>query len=124
LSGIHTYVPVTMGTRVISSVAKMNEYYLNNADFAHRRFTMCHEIGHGFGLPHTDENPYNADLGNCMDYTDDPKQNLLPGDVNFQKLNEVYLGKTERRLLRRVKNDDGSVTETIGWVMNEDKAEG
>jgi len=102
----------------------MNEYYLNNADFAHRRFTMCHEIGHGFGLPHTDENPYNADLGNCMDYTDDPEQNLLPGDVNFQKLNEVYLGKTERRLLRRVKNDDGSVTETIGWVMNEDKAEG
>ena len=32
---------------IIASVAKMNEYYLRNADFDHRRFTMCHEIGHG-----------------------------------------------------------------------------
>jgi hypothetical protein len=30
-----------------SSVAKMNEYYLRNANYDHRRFTMCHEIGHG-----------------------------------------------------------------------------
>lgn len=28
-----------------SSVAKMNEYYLYNADFAKRQYTMCHEIG-------------------------------------------------------------------------------
>ena len=34
-----------MNGRIISAVAKMNEYYLNNADFAERRFTMCHEIG-------------------------------------------------------------------------------
>ena len=33
--------------RIISSVAQMNEYYLRNANFYHRRFTMCHEIGHG-----------------------------------------------------------------------------
>ncbi len=32
---------------IVSSVAKMNEYYLLNADYDHRRFTMCHEIGHG-----------------------------------------------------------------------------
>jgi hypothetical protein len=36
-----------------SSVAKMNEYYLRNADNPKRQYTMCHEIGHGFGLPHT-----------------------------------------------------------------------
>jgi hypothetical protein len=36
-----------LGDVVVSSVAKMNEYYLRNADFDHRRFTMCHEIGHG-----------------------------------------------------------------------------
>ncbi len=34
-----------MAGRIISSVAKMNEYYLNKADFEERRFTMCHEIG-------------------------------------------------------------------------------
>jgi hypothetical protein len=99
----------------------MNEYYLRNANFYHRRFTMCHEIGHGYGLPHTDENPYNKNQGNCLDYTDDPEENLLPGEVNFQKLREVYVG--QRRLLRRVENNDGSVTETIGWVVNEDRAE-
>jgi len=112
------------GGRIISSVAKMNEYYLNKADFDHRRFTMCHEIGHGFGLPHTDENPYNKNLNDCLDYTDDPSSNVLPGEVNMIKLQEVYLTtEREKRLLRRVENKDGSVTETIGWMINEDKAE-
>jgi hypothetical protein len=30
---------------IYSSVAKMNEYYLRNANYEHRRYTMCHEIG-------------------------------------------------------------------------------
>merc|ERR1739841_170875 len=110
-----------MGGRIISAVAKMNEYYLNNADFAERRFTMCHEIGHAFGLPHTDENFYNKNLFNCLDYTNDPQENLLPGEVNMVKLKEVYLATERgRRMLRRVENSDGSVTETIGWMVNED----
>lgn len=34
------------------------------------------------------------------------------------KLKEVYLApERERRMLRRVENSDGSVTETIGWVI-------
>lgn len=96
---------------IVSSVAKMNEYYLRNADFDHRRFTMCHEIGHGFGLPHTDENPYNANLGNCLDYTDSPTTNMLPGDVNFAKLREMYL----TRRLTRVE-EDGTVVETTQLI--------
>jgi hypothetical protein len=52
--------------RIVSSVAKMNEFYLASADEATRLYTMCHEIGHGFGLQHTDENFTNEDLGNCM----------------------------------------------------------
>lgn len=76
---------------IISSVAKMNEYYLNKAPYEKRRYTMCHEIGHGFGLPHTDENPNNADLGNCLDYTNQPENNQLPGQVNFNRLVEIYI---------------------------------
>jgi len=30
---------------IISSVAKMNEYYLFNAEMTKRQYTMCHEIG-------------------------------------------------------------------------------
>jgi len=76
---------------IISSVAKMNEFYLNKAAYEKRRYTMCHEIGHGFGLPHTDENPNNSDLGNCLDYTNTPENNQLPGDVNFNRLIEIYI---------------------------------
>jgi len=96
-----------MDNIIVSSVAKMNEYYLRNADFDHRRYTMCHEIGHGFGLPHTDENQYNANIGNCLDYTDSPSTNMYPGDVNMAKLREMYL--TQRR--RKVQAD-GTVIET------------
>jgi hypothetical protein len=96
-----------MDNIIVSSVAKMNEYYLRNAEFDHRRYTMCHEIGHGFGLPHTDENQYNANIGNCLDYTDSPSTNMYPGDVNMAKLREMYL--TQRR--RKVQAD-GTVIET------------
>jgi len=30
---------------IVSSVAKMNEYYLHNAEYEQRQFIMCHEIG-------------------------------------------------------------------------------
>jgi hypothetical protein len=44
------------GDTIEASLAKMNDYYLSRADRAERAYTMCHELGHGFGLPHTDEN--------------------------------------------------------------------
>jgi len=75
---------------IVSSVAQMNEYYLYNADDSKRAYSLCHEMGHGFGLPHTDENPYNQDLGNCMDYTMRPENNLHPGTANFQRLKAMY----------------------------------
>ena len=30
-------------------------------------YTMCHELGHGWGLPHTDENHLNRDRGDRDD---------------------------------------------------------
>eukprot|EP00548_Thalassiothrix_antarctica_P006132 CAMPEP_0194135230 /NCGR_PEP_ID=MMETSP0152-20130528/5323_1 /TAXON_ID=1049557 /ORGANISM="Thalassiothrix antarctica, Strain L6-D1" /LENGTH=313 /DNA_ID=CAMNT_0038831365 /DNA_START=380 /DNA_END=1321 /DNA_ORIENTATION=+ len=75
---------------IISSIAKMNEYYLRNADHAERQYTMCHEIGHGFGLPHTDESFTNPSLGNCLDYTHTPSDNMHPDEMNFNRLAEIY----------------------------------
>jgi hypothetical protein len=46
---------------------------------------------HGFGLPHTDENMYNSDMGNCLDYTSTPANNMHPGDVNFNRLASMYI---------------------------------
>jgi len=86
-----------------SSVAKMNEHYLFNADYEERLYTMCHELGHGYGLPHTDENFNNKDLGNCLDYTNTPRNNLRPGAANCDRLLEMY-GPVEvgRRGRRRI----------------------
>ena len=68
----------------------MNEHYLLNADYDERLYTMCHELGHGYGLPHTDENFNNKDLGNCLDYTNRPSNNLRPGLANCNRLLEMY----------------------------------
>lgn len=47
-------------------------------------------MGHGFGLPHTDENFFNKDLLNCMDYTNNPENNMQPSYANFKFLAELY----------------------------------
>jgi hypothetical protein len=96
--GINEIVSTTNSGIIQNSVAKMNEFYLNQADDIERQYTMCHEIGHGFGLPHTDENFYNADLGNCLDYTISPKNNLHPSETNYKRLVSLY-GTTTRRYL-------------------------
>eukprot|EP00543_Licmophora_paradoxa_P009149 CAMPEP_0202448364 /NCGR_PEP_ID=MMETSP1360-20130828/7174_1 /ASSEMBLY_ACC=CAM_ASM_000848 /TAXON_ID=515479 /ORGANISM="Licmophora paradoxa, Strain CCMP2313" /LENGTH=541 /DNA_ID=CAMNT_0049065893 /DNA_START=192 /DNA_END=1820 /DNA_ORIENTATION=- len=75
---------------IVSSVAKLNEYYLESSSDAQRQYTMCHEIGHGFGLSHTDENFNNRDLGDCMDYTSTPANNKSPNTRNFATLAELY----------------------------------
>jgi len=91
-----------MGDFIISSVAKMNEYYLHPDKFMgllqgstatiqdKRRYTMCHEIGHGFGLSHQDETFSNADLNTCMDYSSRPQNNLRPNPADYQALNRLY----------------------------------
>ena len=65
----------------------------------------CHELGHGWGLPHTDENYWNRDRGDCMDYTMRPRNNLEPGQYNCDLLQELYgtVGGTNNggRLRRR-----------------------
>ena len=82
------------------------EDYIANST-AHKLFQLpLPTIFLGLGLPHTDENPYNRNLGNCLDYTDDPEDNVLPGEVNFDKLANMYL----TRRLRRVEKD-GTVVE-------------
>lgn len=76
---------------IYSSAARMNDFYVApGKDIAQRQYTMCHEIGHGFGLPHTDENFFNKDLNNCMDYTSNPENNMQPDTPNFLFLAELY----------------------------------
>ena len=88
--GINEIVTSVPEGYIQSSVAKMNEFYLIDASETEKQYTICHEMGHGFGLAHTDENFYNPDLGNCLDYTSSPENNQHPGTINYDTLARVY----------------------------------
>ena len=100
---------------ILTSRAKMNEYYMNGIEGSERLYVMCHEIGHGFGLAHTDESFSNANLGNCLDYTNrfDDDQ-ILPGQVNYERLAEKYGTVNGRNL-----GEPGEETEMPTWVLEE-----
>jgi hypothetical protein len=98
--GINQIISQIKTNLILSSVAKMNEHYLNNADFFERQYAMCHEIGHGFGLYHTDEDFNNADLGDCLDYSPNPEASLHPGTINYERLVILYGDTTRRRFLK------------------------
>lgn len=63
------------GDHITKAYTKVNDTYFDTATYntpAWRRLVMCQEIGHDFGLDHQDETFDNANLGSCMDYTNDP----------------------------------------------------
>jgi hypothetical protein len=81
------------GDHIKAATAKMNDTYFsappyNTSDW--RQFVVCQEIGHGFGLGHQDEDFDNANLGSCMDYTNDPGANLHPNGHDYDQLNSIY----------------------------------
>lgn len=66
---------VNSAGHITQATTKVNDTYFNTATYntpAWRRMVMCQEIAHDFGLDHQDETFDNANLGSCMDYTNDP----------------------------------------------------
>lgn len=104
--------------RIIGSRAKLNEYYLNRESDAQKLYTSCHELGHGFGLPHWDENFYNRDLGNCMDYTQNPQKSSKPDASNFLYLAQLYGG------INTETNEEMTAEEAIRFVQSYNEASG
>ena len=91
------------GGHIVQGVAKMNDTYFDTAYYdtpAWRQFVMCQEIGHTFGLGHTDETFGNANQGTCMDYTNDPDgtksgqlSNERPNQHDYDQLTKIYRHK-------------------------------
>lgn len=75
-------------------------------------------VGHGFGLAHTDENFNNANLGNCLDYTNNftPEQ-IQPGLVNYERLESKYGVVTRRRLVAA--DYDSGKNAVPDWIHEE-----
>lgn len=81
------------GSHITQGTTKMNDTYFNTATYntpAWRQMVMCQEVGHTFGLAHQDENFTNANLGTCMDYTNDPTTNQHPNQHDYDELATIY----------------------------------
>lgn len=84
------------GDHIVRARVKLNDTYHDNAPYrwpAWRRLVMCQEIAHALGLDHVDENFGNANLGTCMDYTNDPNgppSNEHPNAHDYAELEDLY----------------------------------
>ena len=92
------------GTHITKGYTKLNDTYFAMAQYntpAWRRMVTCQEIAHDIGLDHQDETFANANLGSCMDYTDDPDggaggassndpSNEHPNQHDFDEISTIY----------------------------------
>lgn len=81
------------GDHITQGTTKVNDSYFDSPTYdtpAWRALVMCQEVGHDFGLDHQDENFDNANLGTCMDYTNDPSTNQHPNKHDYDQLALMY----------------------------------
>ena len=81
------------GSHITKGTVKLNDTYFAMSQYnstAWRNLVSCQETGHTFGLDHQDENFNNANLGTCMDYTNDPSTNQHPNQHDYDELVTIY----------------------------------
>ncbi|MBI2579269.1 MAG: hypothetical protein HYW27_00020, partial [Candidatus Aenigmarchaeota archaeon] len=81
------------GDHIVKGLTKVNDSYFNTGTYntpAWRNLVMCQEVGHTLGLNHQDEAFDNANLGTCMDYTNDPETNQYPNQHDYGELEAMY----------------------------------
>ena len=81
------------GGHITKGYVKLNDTYFNTPQYntsAWRALVTCQEVGHTIGLDHQDENFNNANLGTCMDYTNDPSSNQHPNTHDYDELKIIY----------------------------------
>jgi hypothetical protein len=78
------------GGHISQGVTKLNDTYYASPTYntpAWRRLVMCQEVGHNYGLGHTNEIFTNYNDGTCMDYTNAPAGGVV-GGFNYGPTNE------------------------------------
>ncbi len=81
------------GSHITKGTVKVNDTYYSSAPYntpEWRNLVMCQEVGHTLGLDHQDETFGNANLGTCMDYTNDPSTNQHPNKHDYEQLATIY----------------------------------
>lgn len=113
------------GSHITQGIAKLNDTYFNKSSYntaPWRRMVMCQELAHDFGLGHQDEIFNNANLGSCMDYTNDPD-----GTLNNQLSNE-HPNAHDYEQIEKIYNNHSDIATTVGqtiasWGNHGDAAE-
>lgn len=91
------------GGHIVQGITKVNDTYFDTAKYntpAWRRLVMCQEIGHDYGLGHTNEIFNNYNDGTCMDYTNAPSGGTLNG-VDYGPSNE-YINDHDHKQLAAI----------------------
>lgn len=86
-------ISITSGSHITQGIVKLNDTYFNTAKYntpAWRNVVSCQEVGHTLGLDHQDEDFNNADLGTCMDYSNNPVPNQHPNAHDYSMLGSIY----------------------------------
>ena len=84
---------ISGGVHITQGSVRLNDTYFRTAAYntpAWRNLVTCQEVGHTFGLDHQDENFTNANLGTCMDYTNNPDTNQHPNQHDYDELVIIY----------------------------------
>jgi hypothetical protein len=105
-------ISITGGTHITKGTVKLNDTYFNTPQYntaAWRALVMCQEIGHTFGLDHQDENFDNANLGTCMDYTNDPSSNQHLNQHDYAQLESIYSHVDSSTTVGQTTNSNGNI---------------
>ena len=109
------------GSHITKATTKVNDTYFNNAYYdtpAWRRLVMCQEIAHDFGLDHQDVIFDNANLGSCMDYTDDPDgppSNEHPNTHDYDQLETIYSHLDAVTTVGQIVSGRGNAQDVENW---------
>ena len=112
------------GSHITQGTVKLNDTYFNTPTYnttAWRNLVSCQEVGHTLGLDHQDENFNNANLGTCMDYTNNPGTNQHPNKHDYDELVTIYSHldntTTVQQLVSRVQDFVHSVPAEWGKLI-------
>lgn len=90
---------------IVQGTTKLNDTYFSTPSYntpAWRRLVTCQEVGHDYGLGHTNEIFTNYNDGTCMDYTNAPAGGVV-GGFNYGPSNE-YINQHDLDLLASIYN--------------------
>lgn len=110
-------INITSGNHITQGTVKVNDTYFAMAQYnnpAERNVVMCQEVGHTLGLDHQDENFNNADLGTCMDYSNNPVPNQHPNAHDYNQLVTIYSHLDSTNTVFKVSDDGDAEAIAIG----------